>query len=110
MRTSYRKIAFCQYPAECAVCQSAENLEVHHKDRDRSNNHIDNLQILCTPCHRKQHVLYPGEAMVNKNFQIPLSLKQWIEAEAVRRSAATGEKVSTAEVVREAVTKLRDAA
>lgn len=27
-------------------------LDVDHIDGDRSNNHINNLQTLCKPCHR----------------------------------------------------------
>ena len=25
--------------------------EVHHKDNNRENNELDNLQVLCKPCH-----------------------------------------------------------
>lgn len=32
-------------------------LEVHHKDRDRTNNELDNLQILCCNCHTIKHKL-----------------------------------------------------
>jgi|RhiMethySRZTD1v2_1073278.scaffolds.fasta_scaffold97612_4 hypothetical protein len=30
-------------------------LDVHHADGDRSNNHPDNLKVLCIGCHAKQH-------------------------------------------------------
>lgn len=53
---SYRKIAFYNYPHECAVCGYNEEvgiLEVHHKDGNRNNNKKENLTILCPNCHRK---------------------------------------------------------
>ena len=28
---------------------------VHHKDRNRKNNNLDNLQVLCTDCHANEH-------------------------------------------------------
>ena len=30
-------------------------LIVHHKDRDRNNSDISNLEILCANCHMKEH-------------------------------------------------------
>lgn len=54
----YRERAFAHYPSECADCGwnlIDEVLEVHHIDRDRSNNEIDNLKILCPTCHRIDH-------------------------------------------------------
>lgn len=30
-------------------------MDVHHKDRDRSNNHVSNLISLCANCHRLEH-------------------------------------------------------
>lgn len=32
-----------------------EILQVHHKDRNRSNNSIDNLEIICPNCHYEEH-------------------------------------------------------
>lgn len=32
-------------------------LEIHHIDRNRSNNHISNLEILCPNCHTIEHYL-----------------------------------------------------
>jgi hypothetical protein len=41
----------------CARCGFADSrvLEVHHKDRDRSNNDIGNLETLCPNCHKSEH-------------------------------------------------------
>lgn len=30
-------------------------LDVHHKDSDRSNNNLDNLELLCCNCHAIEH-------------------------------------------------------
>lgn len=57
--TAYRKLAFSVYASKCDECGfpgSPDNrLEVHHRDEDRSNNDIGNLQILCRDCHRFLH-------------------------------------------------------
>lgn len=34
-----------------------EILQVHHKDRDRNNNNIDNLELICPNCHFEEHFL-----------------------------------------------------
>lgn len=51
----FQRIAFDNYPHKCSLCGSTEFLCVHHKDRDRKNNTVDNLQILCKSCHQKVH-------------------------------------------------------
>lgn len=56
----YRKIAFKNYPNECSICgyhRLTECLVVHHKDRNRNNCEIENLQILCPTCHTEIHFL-----------------------------------------------------
>lgn len=42
---------------KCEKCGFANilALEVHHKDRNRENNNLDNLQILCCNCHTIEH-------------------------------------------------------
>jgi 5-methylcytosine-specific restriction endonuclease McrA len=30
-------------------------LQVHHKDRDRHNNKLENLEMLCPTCHEVEH-------------------------------------------------------
>lgn len=40
---------------ECCLCKSTYKLEMHHKDKDTSNNERSNLIILCINCHRFWH-------------------------------------------------------
>jgi len=39
----------------CERCRSKKSLCVHHKDRDRTNNSLDNLETLCKSCHQSEH-------------------------------------------------------
>ncbi len=32
-------------------------LEVHHKDRNRENNNLENLKLICPNCHAEEHFL-----------------------------------------------------
>lgn len=34
-----------------------EILEIHHKDKNRKNNELSNLELLCPNCHTKEHYL-----------------------------------------------------
>lgn len=56
---SYRKIALSNYKNECNRCKYIgkylDTLVVHHKDRDRENNKLSNLEILCRNCHYEDH-------------------------------------------------------
>lgn len=53
----FRKIALGELGLEevCSSCGSKENLCVHHKDKNRTNNTVENLLILCKPCHTSHH-------------------------------------------------------
>ena len=51
----YRVKALALLPNECFYCLKKEKLNVHHLDHDFLNNDIENLRILCSKCHRKQH-------------------------------------------------------
>ncbi len=43
----------------CARCtyNKYEILQVHHKDRNRNNNKLDNLELICPNCHYEEHLL-----------------------------------------------------
>lgn len=45
--------------SECEVCGYGETpriLVLHHKDRNRKNNDLSNLQVLCPNCHAIEHM------------------------------------------------------
>ncbi len=53
-----RKDVFLIKNKKCEICGYDEYdfcLDIHHKDKDAKNNHIDNLAVLCCMCHRKLH-------------------------------------------------------
>ena len=42
----------------CEMCQREigfQRLDVHHRDRSKTNHHPDNLQALCRRCHKQVH-------------------------------------------------------
>ena len=51
----YRKLGFKNFPNYCYICGSKKFLCIHHKDRNRHNNLLKNLQILCKSCHNTIH-------------------------------------------------------
>lgn len=56
----YREMAFRSKEHECERCKynkHPEILEVHHIDRNRENNKIENLEVLCPRCHCEEHFL-----------------------------------------------------
>lgn len=60
INNDYRAIAFRAFDKKCNRCGYAkfqEILEVHHIDRNRSNNDQTNLEILCRNCRAEEHFL-----------------------------------------------------
>ncbi len=41
---------------KCAICNSQENLEIHHNDSVWKNNDTSNLKLLCRNCHKKTFI------------------------------------------------------
>lgn len=44
---------------KCERCgySKLEIIHVHHKDRDRNNNDLNNLELICPNCHYEEHYL-----------------------------------------------------
>ena len=52
--TKYRARAFSEYGKKCQMCGYCDDermLDVHHIDKNRSHNKIENLAVLCVWCH-----------------------------------------------------------
>ena len=43
----------------CETCgySKIQILQVHHKDRNRKNNELENLELICPNCHYEEHFL-----------------------------------------------------
>lgn len=53
---TWRKIALINKPQICEICGvnvQGRKLHVHHKDKNRKNNDLKNLQVVCVECHNK---------------------------------------------------------
>ena len=48
---------------QCALCAAVKRIEIHHIDKDQSNNCIENLIPLCRNCHTAVHA---GEAAITE--------------------------------------------
>lgn len=44
---------------KCGRCEYSkiEILQIHHKDRNRDNNELSNLELICPNCHYEEHFL-----------------------------------------------------
>lgn len=40
----------------CSYNETPKILGVHHKDHDRTNNLLENLEVLCPNCHSLEHM------------------------------------------------------
>ena len=58
----YRKLALENNPNFCSLCGFSEEyaIEVHHIDRNRKNNDLENLVVVCANCHRGIHKKVPS--------------------------------------------------
>lgn len=68
---NYRKLAFESFEPKCNICgynKYSAVLDVHHKDKNRENNDIDNLEFLCPTCHREVHYLDGSGQFYNKKL------------------------------------------
>jgi hypothetical protein len=54
----YREKALANKPMQCERCGYNAHkaaIVVHHRDRNRSNNELSNLEVLCANCHAIEH-------------------------------------------------------
>lgn len=53
----YRRKVDIQLCNRCGYKEHPSILQVHHRDRDRLNNTLENLEVLCPNCHTLEHYL-----------------------------------------------------
>jgi len=82
-RKNYLEKAKANFKWICMVCGKEKtnhsfDLIVHHIDRNKFNNHLSNLKVLCQSCHAKEHY----EDMNTKEKRDKTSLlmkKRWFD-------------------------------
>jgi hypothetical protein len=57
---------------ECEACGSKSQLQVHHIDRDTSNNDETNLRTLCIKCHKVEHLVWLTTARYERLSSVEL--------------------------------------
>jgi len=59
--TRYRQIIIREgIELSCQECGSKRKIQIHHKDKNRSNNNLSNLRVLCSICHANLHKNWEG--------------------------------------------------
>ena len=68
---SYNRKIVLNKHKECFFCKKIKNLHVHHLDKNRNNNNVENLMVLCISCHfllhRQMNEMKKQEALDFKN-------------------------------------------
>jgi 5-methylcytosine-specific restriction endonuclease McrA len=94
---SARQILMNALGGKCAECNSITKLQLHHKDRNRKNNVLPNIVLLCINCHNKKHGPLRG-----KKRNIVLDSKLWINFQ-IYALQTTGNSRKASEKVEEAI-------
>jgi len=92
-RGEYRAKALDLKGAYCHICCFGGDVEVHHIDGDRNNNHIRNLLPVCDACHDKIHHGKLGKwSEYAQDKQTPADL-------STKTTGATGQHETVTEMV-----------
>lgn len=91
----YRKTVIELLGDKCSLCDSTHDLIVHHKDRNRKNNSVENLELLCASCHNKTHPLNNTKKAYPRmlNLYVPYNM-QSIIASARKKAKQEGTSLS----------------
>lgn len=65
-----RKTVFAARGRKCERCPSTKVLQIHHKNYDSLyNERLEDLEILCLVCHKKEHKKKPKPKRVNTKIK-----------------------------------------
>ena len=86
------KRAFQQAASVCGFCPEHEiaSLQVHHIDRDPSNNVLDNLLVVCATCHTK----ITGGVLSEADVRTKKREVEWLHSQRATRQPAAAVNVS----------------
>jgi hypothetical protein len=84
----------------CVRCNSIENLQIHHKDRDRLNNQLTNLELICERCHFAEHEKVYNHKWRQESQTGILTQKQRY---VIKAYLTTGDKLEGFGIVKKAV-------
>jgi hypothetical protein len=101
MTDYYRYKAIEEKGTECESCGSTSDIEVHHRDRNRCNNDVSNLVVLCSDCHNTVHNGWPERGSFLRELKIDtgVDLPQGVYREVVSQSEL--EDITPGQVIRE---------
>jgi len=57
--------------SNCERCGSVKKLQVHHKNEDRYDNRLENLETLCCRCHRQHHNANRRDPKTGRYISLP---------------------------------------
>ena len=69
----------------CFECRSTKSLEVHHQDKNITNNAFENLEVLCSKCHRNLHQIGTKHRKTSKEAISQILRKRWEEGKFSKR-------------------------
>ena len=55
--------------SECEICGKTSQLHIHHVDRNKRNNDMDNLKVRCSQCHISLH-RSEGKELIKVDYQL----------------------------------------
>lgn len=105
--SAYRNVVIAEGRLEvCERCgfSNIKVLEVHHKDRDRSNSSTENLEVLCPNCHKAEHIANrrPHRRLkvivptLSYTLRIPDDLRRLMQGDADKRGRSLAQTMIAA--------------
>src|ERR1700733_6039523 len=73
---NWKQAAWKRAKGRCELCQCDKPRDTHHIDFGKDNHALDNLQVLCRPCHKRLHAehLRKGKAALRAVRSFPADL------------------------------------
>lgn len=101
---SARQVLLNVLGSTCEVCGSAEKLQLHHKDKNKENNQLSNIQLLCASCHGKAHGRPKRlNSEPKSTIQVNDELKQILDQIGGQMASKNGERRTYEDIIEELI-------